>query len=98
MIPSEEVEQFMLAVDRMKQGERGLYKPLSSKFKKLALVSRLVFSMKDSGDEEATDEKEVKEERNGNLGEEKVDEGNKKDELDSTLSFCAMDMAKTFEY
>ena len=44
----EDVEQFMLAVDRMKQAEKGLYKPLSSKFKKLVLVSRLVFALKDA--------------------------------------------------
>ena len=94
----EEVEQFMLAVDRMKQGEKGLYKPLSSKFKKLALVSRLVFAMRESGEEEGSDEKEVEEEKSGDLGEEKVDEVNKKNEVGSPPALCAMDLAKTFEY
>ena len=93
----EEVDQFMLAVDKMKQGEKGLYKPLSSKFKKLALISRLVFVMRDSGEEEGKDENEVEEEKNGDLEEGKVDEG-KKDELGSPSVLCAMDLAKSFEY
>ena len=94
----EEVDQFMLAVDKMKQGEKGLYKPLSSKFKKLALISRLVFVMRDSGEEEGKDEDEVAEEKKGDLDEERVDEGNKKDELGSPSVLCAMDLAKSFEY
>ena len=94
----EEVDQFMLAVDKMKQGEKGLYKPLSSKFKKLAIISRLVFVMRDSGEEEGKDEDEVAEEKKGDLEEERVDEGNKKDELGSPSVLCAMDLAKSFEY
>ena len=93
----EEVDQFMLAVDKMKQGEKGLYKPLSSKFKKLALISRLVFVMRDSGEEAGKDEGEVAEKKNGDLEEGKVDEG-KKDELGSPSVLCAMDLAKSFEY
>ena len=93
----EELDQFMLAIDKMKQGEKDLYKPLSSKFKKLALISRLVFAMRDSGEEEGKDEGEVAEEKNGDLEEGKVDEG-KKDELGSPSVFCAMDLAKSFEY
>ena len=94
----EEVDQFMLAVDKMKQGEKGLYKPLSSKFKKIARISRLVFVMRDSGEEKGKDENEVEEEKNGDLEEGKVEEGNKKDELGSPSVFCAMDSAKSFEY
>ena len=92
-----EVDEFMLAVDRMKQGEKGLYKPLSSKFKKLALVSRLVFAMKDAA-EEGKVGGEVEEEKNADLEEEMVAEGNKKDQLGSPSVGCAMDLAKTFEY
>ena len=92
----EELDQFMLALDKMKQGEKDLYKPLSSKFKKLALISRLVFAMRDSGEEEGKDEDEVAEEKNGDLEEGK--EGNKKDKLGSPSVLCAMDLAKSFVY
>ena len=94
----EELDQFMLAIDKMKQGEKDLYKPLSSKFKKLALISRLVFAMRDSGEEEGKDEDEVAEEKNGDLEEGKVEEGNKKDKLGSPSVLCAMDLAKSFVY
>ena len=94
----EELDQFMLAIDKMKQGEKHLYKPLSSKFKKLALISRLVFAMRDSGEEAGKDEDEVAEEKNGDLEEGKVDEGNKKDKLGSPSVLCAMDLAKSFVY
>ena len=94
----EELDQFMLAIDKMKQGEKDLYKPLSSKFKKLALISRLVFAMRDSGEEEGKDEDEVAEKKNGDLEEEKVEEGNKKDKLGSPSVLCAMDLAKSFVY
>ena len=93
----EEVDQFMLALDKMKQGEKDLYKPLSSKFKKLALISRLVFAMRDSG-EKGKDEDEVAEKKNGDLEEGKVEEGNKKDKLGSPSVLCAMDLAKSFVY
>ena len=94
----EELDQFMLAVDKMKQGEKNRYKPLSSKFKKLALVSRLVFAMRDSGEGEGKDETEVEEEKIADLEKDKVAEGNKKEEHGSPSVFCAMDLAKTFEY
>ena len=98
MQKQKEVDEFMLAVDRMKQGEKGLYKPLSSKFKKLAIVSRLVFATKDAGAEEGKGGDGVEEEKNADFEEEKVAEGNKKDNLGSPSVFCAMDLAKTFEY
>ena len=88
----------MLAVDKMKQGEKGLYKPLSSKFKKLAIVSRLVFAMKDTVAEKGEGVDEVEEEKNTDLEEDKIGEGNKKDNVGSPSVFCAMDLAKTFEY
>ena len=92
----EDVEQFMLAVDRMKQAEKGLYKPLSSKFKKLVLVSRLVFALKDAeeGDGGEVEEGKKVDQQEGERGV----EGNKKDEQDSPTPVCAMDLAKTFEY
>ena len=92
----EDVEQFMLAVDRMKQAEKGLYKPLSSKFKKLVLVSRLVFALKDAeeGDGGEVEEGKKVDQQEGERGV----EGNKKDEQDSPSPVCAMDLAKTFEY
>lgn len=93
----EELDQFMLAVDKMKQGEKNLYKPLSSKFKKLALVSRLVFARRSIGEEEGKDENAVEEEKNADLGKERAAEGNKKDEIGSPSVFCAMDLAKTFD-
>ena len=97
----EDVEQFMLAVDRMKQAEKGLYKPLSSKFKKLVLVSRLVFALKDAeegeGGKDAGGEVEEDKKVDQQEGERGV-EGNKKDEQDSPSPVCAMDLAKTFEY
>ena len=86
-----EVEQFMLAIDRMKQGEKGLYTPLSSKFKKLAILSRLVFAMKGPDQNGEGDFQEQK-----RCEEENVAESNKKEELPP--DFCALDLAKTFEY
>ena len=89
-----EVEQFMLAIDRMKQGEKGLYTPLSSKFKKLAILSRLVFAMTGTDQNEEGDGDEFQEQKR--CEEENVAESNKKDELPP--NFCALDLAKTFEY
>ena len=90
----EEVDQFMLAVDKMKQGEKGLYKPLSSKFKKLAILSRLVFAMTGTDQNEEGDGDEFQEEKR--CEEENIGESNKKEELPP--NFCALDLAKTFEY
>ena len=89
-----EVEQFMLAIDRMKQGEKGLYTPLSSKFKKLAILSRLVFAMKDPDQNEEGEGDEFQEQKR--CEEENFAETNKKEELPP--DFCALDLAKTFEY
>ena len=89
-----EVEQFMLAIDRMKQGERGLYTPLSSKFKKLAILARLVFAMKDPDQNEEGEGDEFQEQKR--CEEENFAEANKKEELPP--DFCALDLAKTFEY
>ena len=89
-----EVEQFMLAIDRMKQGEKGLYTPLSSKFKKLAILSRLVFAMTGTDQNEEGDGDEFQEQKR--CEEDNVAESNKKDELPP--NFCALDLAKTFEY
>ena len=86
-----EVEQFMLALDRMKQGEKGLYTPLSSKFKKLAILARLVFAVNGTDQNEEGEFQEQK-----RCEEENVAESNKKDELPP--NFCALDLAKTFEY
>ena len=86
-----EVEQFMLAIDRMKQGERGLYTPLSSKFKKLAILARLVFAVNGTDQNEEGEFQEQK-----RCEEENVAESNKKEELPP--DFCALDLAKTFEY
>ena len=89
-----EVEQFMLAIDRMKQGEKGLYTPLSSKFKKLAILSRLVFAMTGTDQNEEGDGDEFQEQKR--CEEDNVAESNKKEELPP--NFCALDLAKTFEY
>ena len=89
-----EVEQFMLAIDRMKQGEKGLYTPLSSKFKKLAILSRLVFAMTGTDQNGEEDGDEFQEQKR--CEEENVAESNKKEELPP--NFCALDLAKTFEY
>lgn len=87
-----EVEQFMLAIDQMKQGEKGLYTPLSTKFKKLAILSRLVFAMKDTDQNGEGDEFQEQK----RCEEENFAEFNKKEELPP--DFCALDLAKTFEY
>ena len=89
-----EVEQFMLAIDRMKQGEKGLYTPLSSKFKKLAILSRLVFAMTGTDQNEEGDGDEFQEQKR--CEEDNVAESNKKEELPP--DFCALDLAKMFEY
>ena len=89
-----EVEQFMLAIDRMKQGEKGLYTPLSSKFKKLAILSRLVFAMTGTDQNGEGDGDEFQEQKR--CEEENDAESNKKEELPP--DFCALDLAKTFEY
>ena len=89
-----EVEQFMLAIDQMRQGEKGLYTPLSSKFKKLAILSRLVFAMTGTDQNEEGDGDEFQEEKR--CEEENIGESNKKEELPP--NFCALDLAKTFEY
>ena len=89
-----EVEQFMLAIDQMRQGERGLYTPLSSKFKKLAILSRLVFAMTGTDQNEEGGEDKFQEQKR--YEEENVGESNKKEELPP--NFCALDLAKTFEY
>ena len=86
-----EVEQFMLAIDRMKQGEKGLYTPLSSKFKKLAILARLVFAVNGTDQNEEGEFQEQK-----RCEEENFAEANKKEELPP--NFCALDLAKTFEY
>ena len=72
-----EVEQFMLAIDRMKQGEKGLYTPLSSKFKKLAILSRLVFAMTGTDQNEEGDGDEFQEQKR--CEEDNVAESNKKE-------------------
>ena len=71
-----------------------LYTPLSSKFKKLAILSRLVFAMTGTDRNGEGDGDEFQEQKR--CEEENVAESNKKEELPP--DFCALDLAKTFEY
>ena len=68
-----------------------LYTPLSSKFKKLAILSRLVFAM--NGTDQNGEGEFLEQER---CEEENVAEAKKNEELPP--DFCALDLAKTFEY
>ena len=67
----EEEDAFMMLVEKNKQGEKNLYRPLSSKFRKLVMISRIVFATRDSDDEGENVEK-------GEKGEKTVNEDNDK--------------------